>query len=278
MSTALRKNVPLTLISDVYNGAKNSANSQSFDQFINSIESNLNPKYAESFKASVHDPSVRKIMQDVHDRVNIQNSRSVGSATINSNDGSTTINLACRLQQTTGDSVEDAIRNIFFDIRKARKFHGRADLVVGDKIIEIKYSRSNFSSLATDSQALVGNPLKWYLYVSGEVPMGTTGPLKAWFVNSEDLYNALIPSTRDDLIEPIKPQSDYALKEIEDEIDQLKGSLARAILNKSTPSSNVVDREPVQMSLQRKIGVNRVRFDIKFESVLRDTIREMLRG
>ena len=278
MSVVLGKKTPSTLINDIYSSAKTHSGSQTFDYFVASIEQDLGPKRSPSFKLALKDPTVRKILNDVQDRVDVQNKRASGSATINANDGSTTISLVCRLQQTTGDSVEDAIRNIFFDIRKARKFHGRADLVAGDKIIEIKYSRGDFSSLATDSQALVPNPSKWYLYVSGEVPVGTTGPLKAWFINSEDLYNSLLPSTQDDLIEPIRPQGENALRDIENEIEQIKSSLAQAILNKSTPAGSSTERAPVQMSLQRKVGVNRVRFDIKFEGLLRAYVKEILRS
>jgi len=286
VNTALGKRVGSSKMMDaIYNAAKSGNQLQDLDSFINHIQleissdGSLPRNVAKNFETASKAQAVRRTLDKIFRRV--QYHASVGTLVSGLDvDGSTTINLVCRLQQTTGDSVEDAIRHVFFDVRKARKFNGRADLVVGNKIIEIKYSRNGFSSLATDSQALKPIKDKWYLYVAGDVSMNRAGQLRAWFINSVDLYDALRPLTTDDLISPIDisdpEQRDRALGEIENEIDQLKGDLAKAILNKSMPGSE--DDQPPQMSLQRRVGVNRVRFDLKFEALLRNYVSEILRS
>jgi hypothetical protein len=286
VNTALGKRVGTSKMMDaIYNASKSGYRSQDLNAFIDHIKAEINSdgslpqSVAKNFETASKAQTVRRALDNIFRRV--QYHTSVGTPVSGLDvDGSTTINLVCRLQQTTGDSVEDAIRHVFFDIRKARKFHGRADLVVGNKIIEIKYSRSGFSSLATDSQALKPIENKWYLYVAGDVSMNKAGQLRAWFINSIDLYEALKPLASAGGVAPIDianpDQRDRALSEIENEIDQIKGELARAILNKSM--SGPEDDQMPHMSLQRRVGVNRVRFDLKFEALLRDYVSEILRG
>jgi len=256
------------------------------DLFIQNIESELGnasrrlpAHYQARFNKAAQDNDVIAALTDIYDRivhryVVVSSSQSGGTYSNLSTDGSVDINLSCRTQQTTGDSVEDAIRNVFFDVRKARKLHGRSDLVVDGKIIEIKYTRDQFTGLATDSQALKVDPKKWYLYVAGDIPRaGQAGAMKAWFISSEDLYNA-VSQTRSH--PSINPSSPTALAEIESEIDTIKGQLAQAIYNRSITSQD--EATPTQMTLDKSVGVNRVRFDIKFEGLLRAYVREMLRS
>lgn len=273
-----------SIIDEIYASAKKFVGSADVDDFIRKISGDLNTqassqgatnavvKAAQFFDSTSKDPNVAAVISDIRDRVDHFKTHA-GSIARNP-DGSADIRLSCRLQQTTGDSVEDAIRNIFFDIRKARKFHGRADLVLNANTrIEIKYSRSKFSGLATDSQGLVPDPGKWYLYVSGDVPLDQSATLKAWFMRSDELFNALLSQQQG--VVSISPASGTALQEIEREIDLIKNDLARAILNKAGGTTS--GAQPI-MSLDKHIGINRVRFDLKFESVLRSTIREILRG
>ena len=65
-----------------------------------------------------------------------------------------------------------------------------------------------------------------------------------------------------------------ALSQIKSDIKNIENDLRNAIWNKATGDSLPVG----SMSLARRVGLNRVRFDLKFESTLRDAIREILRG
>lgn len=226
----------------------------------------------ENFRTAIKDEAVVQALSEMMGRIKPPAEKT--KTAMQNEDGSVDISLTCRLQQTTGDSIEDAVRNIFFDIRKSRKDHGRADLVFGGKIIEIKYSRNMFSSLATDSQALYKNPEKWYLYIVGNAPIGQTSTLKAWFMRSDHLYEE-ISSVRGFGIDTSK---DTALAEIEQQVNKLSSQLARAILNKSRPSRGTPDEQVTSMSLDKKVGINNVRFDIKFEGLLRSYIKEILRS
>jgi hypothetical protein len=66
-----------------------------------------------------------------------------------------------------------------------------------------------------------------------------------------------------------------ALKEIEDQIHSIAADLAQSVLKRSKDIGRT--SEDPSMSLKRPVMANRVRFEIKFESLLRKTISEILK-
>jgi hypothetical protein len=193
------------------------------------------------------------------------------------------IPLTCNLQQTTGDAIEAALRKIFGDNLDARaKGKGRIDVIFDGLDIEVKYSRNGFNGLATDSQALRSRTDKWYMYVKGDVGIGVPCNNQIWLMRADKLHwvmrqdrgvDSTSINTSIDLSSD-KRKKIMALSQIKSDIKNIENDLRNAIWNKATG-----DNLPVgSMSLARRVGLNRVRFDLKFESTLRDAIREILRG
>ena len=191
--------------------------------------------------------------------------------------------LTCNLQQTTGDAIEAALRKIFGDnIDTRAKGKGRIDVIFDGLDIEVKYSRNGFDGLATDSQALRSRTDKWYMYVKGEVGIGKSCDNQIWLMRADKLYWTIredrgIDSTA--INTSIDPSSEKrkritALTQIKSDIRSIENDLRNAIWNKATG-----DNLPVSsMSLSRRVGLNRVRFDIKFEGLLRAYVKEVLRS
>lgn len=192
-----------------------------------------------------------------------------------------TIPLTCNLQQTTGDAIESAMRAIFGDSRAKRaKGKGRVDVVVGDIDIEVKYARNGFDGLATDSQALRQLTDKWYMYVKGDIGIGSPCNNKIWLMRADKLYDAVYEarggniSSIDAHATDAESKKIQALSQIRADIQDIETDLRNAIWNKATG-----DNLPVKsMSLGHRIGLNRVRFDIKFEGLLRAYVKEILRS
>jgi hypothetical protein len=173
------------------------------------------------------------------------------------------------------------MRAIFGDNRAKRaKGKGRVDVVVGDIDVEVKYARNGFDGLATDSQALRQRTDKWYMYVKGDIGIGVPCENMIWLMRADKLYDAVyedrggISTSIDTHMTDPEGKKIQALAQIRADIQDVETSLRNAIWNKATG-----DNLPVKsMSLGHRIGLNRVRFDIKFESLIRSTIREILRG
>jgi hypothetical protein len=204
-------------------------------------------------------------------------------ATAEAQDIPASIPLTCNLQQTTGDAIEAALRKIFGDNLDTRaRGKGRIDVVFGGVDIEVKYSRNGFNSLATDSQALRSRTDKWYMYVKGDVGINTECINQVWLMRSDKLYRVMeedrgVDSTAVNTsinLSLDKRKRIMALAQIKSDIKSIENDLRNAIWNKATGDSLPVS----SMSLSRRVGLNRVRFDLKFETALRDTIREILRS
>ena len=201
-------------------------------------------------------------------------------------DSRSTVQLECEVQQTSGDSIESAIRKICGDVRKNReKSKKRIDVVFQNTIIEVKYGRKGFKSLATDSQGLRPRTDKWYLYVVGEVVIGKISQYVTWFMRADKLFDAVVAQKSSKA--KIDPQLFLAgsissnpidrvqsLKDIEAQIDIIQSDLARAIFDKASGDDS--DKIKKIMSLDKKVGINRIRFDLKFEQLIRSYIYEII--
>lgn len=173
-------------------------------------------------------------------------------------------------------AVEDAVREKFKDdLGRIRQ----PDALFGKIPVEVKHTTSGFGKLPTDSYGLTSTTEKWYLFVKGSVDRVENEPFTAFLMRSDELYNEIrllrretnqVPLFHDQSLESIDPASDNALREIEKEIDNIKGSLSRAILKKA--KGEIRETDDGSMSITKSVGLNRVRFDIKFESKLREII------
>ena len=67
-----------------------------------------------------------------------------------------------------------------------------------------------------------------------------------------------------------------SLKDIEEQIDIIQSDLARAIFDKASGDDS--DKTKKIMSIDKKIGINRVRFDLKFEQLIHSYVHEIIRG
>lgn len=178
-------------------------------------------------------------------------------------------------------SIEDAVRAAFGDNRKSRT----PDAIFDGYEVEVKYRPDGFSSVPTDSYGVKDIKSKWYILIAGQIKYDDENEYSAYLIRS-DQYQAAIDSFKrgskkhDEADLPsINPDGPVAFKEITTAINAITADLARAIIAKSSKSAPEAEKGPrPKMSLQQRVGVNRVRFDIKFESALRATIREILRG
>lgn len=202
--------------------------------------------------------------------------------------GKDKINLRCEVQQTSGDSIESAIRKVIGDSRKNReKSKKRIDVIYQDTIIEVKYGRFGFKGLATDSQGLRPRADKWYLYVAGGLCQNKMSDYTVWFMRADKLFNALVaikaakakitvPQFLAGSISSDPKDRVQSLKDIESQIDDIQSDLARAIFDKASGDDS--DTNKKIMSLDKKVGINRVRFDLKFEQLIRSYVHEIIRG
>lgn len=202
--------------------------------------------------------------------------------------GKDKIKLECEQQQTSGDQIESAIRKVLGDSRKNReKSKKRIDVIYKDTIIEVKYGRTGFKNLATDSQGLRSRTDKWYLYVAGDIVQNVLSDYTVWFMRSDKLFDALVaikaakakttvPQFLAGSISSDPKDRAQSLKDIEAQIDIIQNDLARAIFDKA--SGDNFDKSKKIMSLDKKVGINRVRFDLKFEQLIHSYVHEIIRG
>ncbi len=183
--------------------------------------------------------------------------------------------------------VEDAVRKKFNDDLKRSRY---PDAYFQGVPIEVKHTTSGFGKIPTDSYGLVDTDKKWYLYVKGDVNRTERDEFTILLMRSDHLYTEVLTllnpsgSSQRQLfrVPPgnINPTSQDALKDISDEIDKIKSSLSAAILRRAKGDAEKPGKssgEETSMSLLKGVGLNRVRFDIKFESLLKQTILEILR-
>ena len=192
------------------------------------------------------------------------------------NAGAKTVSIKLNTNKRGSDSrvVEDAVREKFNDDLKRIR---QPDAMFGKIPVEVKHTTSGFGKLPTDSYGLTRTTEKWYLFVKGSVDRVQDEPFTAFLMRSDELYNEILLLVRgtnqvplfNDL-ESIDPASGNALREIEKEIDDIKGSLSLAILKKA--KGEIRGTDDGSMSITKRVGLNRVRFDIKFESKLREII------
>jgi hypothetical protein len=188
-----------------------------------------------------------------------------------------TVELWCEPQHTTGHSIETGFRKKFNDNIAAKNRPKNHDVVFDGKELEIKFSKKGFAKLATDSRALRPSVNKWYLYTKGEIKTNQNANYDVWIISAESLFNELEEDRAgggmiDIKIDKNRKEEDV-LGEIKKDIEALVPGLAKAILNKATGETS---RQ--KMTLSNKVGINKVRFDIKFETLLRSCIKEILRS
>jgi len=202
--------------------------------------------------------------------------------------GTDKIKLECEQQQTSGDQIESAIRKVLGDSRKNReKSKKRVDVIYDSTFIEVKYGRAGFKGLATDSQGLRPRADKWYLYVSGDIVQDVLSDYTVWFMRADKLFDALVarkaakakttvPQFLAGSISADPNDRVQSLQDINAQIDIIQNDLARAIFDKASGDDS--DKTKKIMGIDKKIGINRVRFDLKFEQLIHSYVHEIIRG
>jgi len=176
--------------------------------------------------------------------------------------------------------VEDAVREKFKDNLGRSRY---PDALFGAIPVEVKHTTSGFGKLPTDSYGLTRTDKKWYLFVKGSVDRVENENFTAWLMRSDSLYQEmtlLLRGTSQGSLFPhqdlnsIDPMSDDALVNIEKEIKDIASSLSTSILRKARGEAEKSESET--MSLSKRVGINRIRFDVKFESKLRKIISDII--
>lgn len=198
-----------------------------------------------------------------------------------SSSGPTKIFLTVPRAHADWRAMEDAVRVAFDDLgRKSRT----PDAMFDGRDVEVKYRPEGFRDVPPDSYGIKRIEGKWYILVSGPIKFDEESSYNAYVIRSSEYYDAVDSFKRasrkfDEADLPsINPNSPTALKDIKSAIENISGELARAIIMKSRDKAPEGAKEArAKMSLSQRVGANRVRFDIKFETLLRSTIRGMLR-
>jgi hypothetical protein len=169
--------------------------------------------------------------------------------------------------------IEDAVRAAFNDDLGRARY---PDALFEGIPVEIKHTTSGFRKLPTDSYGLTNTADKWYLFVKGtdRIKRKRGHRFGAWLMRSDHLLNRvneISPTPEDAII----PSSETAADEIRGQIHDLEGTLANIIRDRAL--GKVRSKNDGSMSLARRVGSNRVRFDIKFESLLREIISDMIK-
>lgn len=199
---------------------------------------------------------------------------------LNPDSKSVSIKLDTNRKGSDSRVVEDAVREKFGDNLKRNRY---PDAMFGEIPVEVKHTTSGFGKLPTDSYGLTNTDKKWYLFVKGSIDRVKDESFTAWLMRSDELYREmmlLLLGTNQASLFPhkdlgaIDPQSGTALEDIEKEIGNITRSLSLSILRKAKGQSEKDATET--MSLSKRVGINRVRFDIKFESKLRKIITDII--
>lgn len=201
--------------------------------------------------------------------------------------GQMQITLDTNLKGSDSRIIEDAVRNKFNDSLKRGRKIDAFFVKAGVKIpVEIKFTSSYFTKLPTDSNNLIDTTKKWYLFVLGDINRAQNDSFIAWLMRSDELYREMELLYKDSqkpmfpshvTQDSIDPKSASALDDISAEIHKIERFLAQKIVERSVEEMDISYEERGSMSLERKVNNRRVRFDIKFETLLRNTISEVLK-
>jgi hypothetical protein len=224
-------------------------------------------KFVDSLEVAVRESENDGFYHHVMSLLNAQGSR-------------VTLTAPSSFQSRKNDHIMDAaVRDALGDMRRG-KGERSPDAKFEGLPIEVKHSTEGFTKLPTDSRALRNTDKKWYLFLQGEIKVDRPGQYMCWLMRSDALYRQVSDSLREKnslFLPTIDPDDPEAAEKIENEIRSISADLARAILQKSIADEKIKLKTDT-MSLRKNIGVNRVRFDIKFESLLRDVVSSMLKG
>ena len=204
-----------------------------------------------------------------------------------SGNGLLQIVLDTKLKGTYSRIIEDAVRNKFNDsLKRGRSPDAIFNTGEIEIPVEVKFSSVSFTKLPSDYRNLIDTPNKWYLFIFGDINHSQNDNFTAWLMRSDELFHqmdllnknpqeALFP----DYVNPgsIDPKSPTALNDIAVEINKIERYLAQKIIERSVEKMDNASEERGSMSLERRVNGRRVRFDIKFESLLRNVISDILK-
>ena len=187
----------------------------------------------------------------------------------NESESKVTINLDLRQarEATSAHIAEEAIRIKIGDKIESRPENKkRVDVLFNGKEIECKHSLTKHEAVPIDYVGIKKTQDKWYLLSEGPI-VGDSTTLSCFFYRSDFYYEMMKKRTEGK--NSIDIDSSNALAEIEDEILSLTTGLAQAILHKAKGNQG---RSGSRMTLSRLIGLNKVRFDLKFERTIKEYI------
>jgi hypothetical protein len=172
---------------------------------------------------------------------------------------------------TSAHVVEEAIRMKIGDSIESRpKDKKRVDVVYNGREIECKHSLERHKSPPIDYVGIKNTQDKWYLLTEGPIS-GDTTSLSCFFYRSDFYYEMMKVNVEGKNSIDIETSSEEdAILQIESEIDLIKNSLAKAIFHKAKGNQG---RSGERMSLHRMVGLNKIRFDLKFEGVIKEYIK-----
>ena len=176
--------------------------------------------------------------------------------------------------------MEDAVRAAFNDKRKER----HPDAMFNGKVpVEVKHRPDGFRDVPSDSYAVKDITDKWYILLSNPIVADVPHDYDAFLLRSDhfrkiiDIFKRSSSKFDEADLPSINPDGPRAVSEIESAINDIAKDLALAIMRKSSKKEFETEKGRPRTSLSKRVGVNRVRFDIKFESLLRDVVSSMLK-
>jgi len=209
-----------------------------------------------------------------------------------SGNGVMNITLDTNLKGADSRVIEDAVRIKFNDSLDRGRYPDAIfvaslkDNEPAEIPVEVKFTSSGFTKLPTDSRNLIDTQKKWYLFIHGDIKRAQNDSFVAWLMRSDELYREMELLQKDSQTplfpeqpppRSIDPKSPTALDDIADEIHKIERFLAQKIVERSVEELDNPGEERGSMSLARRVNGRRVRFDIKFESLIRKTISEILK-
>ena len=204
-----------------------------------------------------------------------------------SGNGVMTITLDTNRKGSDSRVIEDAVRSKFNDSLDRERYPDAVFVTSSEKTIpvEVKFTSSSFTKLPGDSRNLIDTQKRWYLFVQGDIKRAQSDSFTAWLMRSDELYREmelLYKDSQESLLpdhvplKSIDPRSPSALNDIADEIRKIERFLAQKIVERSVEELDNPSEERGSMSLERRVNGRRVRFDIKFESLLKSYIGEII--
>lgn len=200
-------------------------------------------------------------------------------------------------EKNSGTQVERAIRRkVNDDLTR----EGGADVIVDDQKIEVTHTAEKTKKMKVDYSGLTKSTKKWYLFIEGNINPNKQANYTAWLVRSDKLVEQIdrtpadqkihVDDISDDELAELTPsaaRTGNPIKEIEREIDKIKGYLSRTIYYRSRgvgadEAAEIAHRKGERNSttLEKQIGHNSVRLSIAFDgprAARRDTSESLLR-